>query len=160
MFDNAADPDRAASVLARYRRHPGRGHHHRPGVRRVRQAGGRVCVHPAAVGGLPGGADRAGRRDGADAVAQELGDLPLGLAQAAATIARQRLTYGQYLQRLREVPVRELLGRSPGEDYPHATAAALLLSVQATEASDPTGLAGGCSGSWRRCPRTGSPAPF
>ena len=80
--------------------------------------------------------------DGADTVAQELGDLPLGLAQAAATIGRQHLTYSTYLQRLRQVPVRELLGRGPGEDYPHATAAALLLSVQATEASDPTGLAG------------------
>jgi Tetratricopeptide repeat len=80
--------------------------------------------------------------DGADAVAQELGDLPLGLAQAAATIGSQHLTYSRYLERLRRVPVRELLGRSPGEDYPHATAAALLLSVQATEVSDPTGLAG------------------
>jgi len=80
--------------------------------------------------------------DGADAVAQELGDLPLGLAQAAATIARQHLTYSTYLERLRQVPVRELLGRGPGEDYPHATAAALLLSVQATEASDRGGLAG------------------
>ncbi len=77
-------------------------------------------------------------QDGADTVAQQLGDLPLGLAQAAATITRQHLTYPTYLQRLRQVPVRELLGRSPGEDYPHATAAALLLSVQATEASDPT----------------------
>jgi hypothetical protein len=80
--------------------------------------------------------------DGADAVAQELGDLPLGLAQAAATIARQHLPYAAYLERLHQVPVGELLGRSPGEDYPHATAAALLLSVQATEASDPSGLAG------------------
>ena len=80
--------------------------------------------------------------DGADTVAQQLGDLPLGLAQAAATIARQHLTYPKYLERLRRVPVRELLGRSPGEDYPRATAAALLLSVQATEASDPGGLAG------------------
>ena len=80
--------------------------------------------------------------DGADAVAQQLGDLPLGLAQAAATIGRQHLTYSTYLERLRQVPVWELLGRVPGEDYPHATAAALLLSVQATEASDPAGLAG------------------
>ena len=80
--------------------------------------------------------------DGADAVAQQLGDLPLGLAQAAATIGRQHLTYPAYLERLRQVPVRDLLGRGPGEDYPYATAAALLLSVQATEASDPAGLAG------------------
>ncbi|HEV3289279.1 MAG TPA: hypothetical protein VG123_09810, partial [Streptosporangiaceae bacterium] len=80
--------------------------------------------------------------DGADAVAQQLGDLPLGLAQAAATIGRQHLTYPAYLERLRQVPVRDMLGRSPGEDYPHGAAAALLLSVQATEASDPGGLAG------------------
>jgi tetratricopeptide (TPR) repeat protein len=79
--------------------------------------------------------------DGADAVAQELGDLPLGLAHAAATMGRQHLTYSKYLERLRQAPVAELLGRGPGEDYPHATAAALLLSVQATEASDPAGLA-------------------
>ena len=79
--------------------------------------------------------------DGADTVADQLGDLPLGLAQAAATISRQHLTYPQYLERLRQIPVQELLGRHPGEDYPHATAAAMLLSVQATDASDPTGLA-------------------
>jgi tetratricopeptide (TPR) repeat protein len=80
--------------------------------------------------------------DGADAVAQELGDLPLALAQAAATIRRQHLTYRQYLQRLRQVPVRASLGRAPGSDYPHATAAALLVSIQSAEDSDSTGLTG------------------
>ena len=78
--------------------------------------------------------------DGATAVADELGDLPLGLAQAAATIRRQNLDYPSYLHRLRRVPVRALLGSVPGGDYPRATAAALLLSIQATEASDPSGL--------------------
>lgn len=77
---------------------------------------------------------------GADSVARELGDLPLALAQAAATIRRQHLSYPAYLERLRQVPVRELLGRTPGSDYPHATAAALLLSVQGAEAADPAGL--------------------
>jgi len=77
---------------------------------------------------------------GADEVAHELGDLPLALAQAAATIRRQRLTYLRYLERLRQVPVRDLLGRAPGSDYPNATAAALLLAIEAAEASDPTGL--------------------
>lgn len=38
------------------------------------------------------------------------------------------------------MPVQALLGRIPGGDYPHVTAAALLLSIQATEASDPKGL--------------------
>jgi tetratricopeptide (TPR) repeat protein len=80
--------------------------------------------------------------DGAQAVAHELGDLPLALSQAAATIRRQHLTYQKYLQRLRQIPVREALGRTPGSDYPHATAAALLLSIQSAEDSDPTGLTG------------------
>ncbi len=79
---------------------------------------------------------------GADAVAGQLGDLPLALAQAAATIRGQRLTYPRYLQRLQQMPVTRLLSRWAGQDYPKATAAALLLSIQTTESSDPTGLTG------------------
>jgi hypothetical protein len=81
-------------------------------------------------------------RDGAAAVAEELGDLPLGLAQASAVIAGQRLAYREYLQRLSDVPVAQLLGRLPGDDYPRATAAALLLNVAAAEADDLSGLTG------------------
>ena len=77
---------------------------------------------------------------GAAAVAAELGDLPLGLAQAAAVIAGQHLTYREYLERLGEVPVAEILGRVRGGDYPYATAAALLLNVSAAEAGDTSGL--------------------
>jgi tetratricopeptide (TPR) repeat protein len=79
---------------------------------------------------------------GADAVAEELGDLPLGLAQAATTIRGQRLTYSKYLERLHRVPVQSMLNRVPGADYPRSTAAALLMSIEATESSDPTGLTG------------------
>jgi tetratricopeptide (TPR) repeat protein len=79
---------------------------------------------------------------GAVAVAHQLGDLPLGLAQAAATIRRQHLSYSSYLERLRRAPVQVLLGRIPGGDYPRPAAAALLLSIEATETSDPTGLTG------------------
>ena len=81
-------------------------------------------------------------RDGAAAVAEELGDLPLGLAQASAVIVGQRLAYREYLQRLSDVPVAQLLGRLPGGDYPRATAAALLLNVAAAEADDLSGLTG------------------
>ncbi len=77
---------------------------------------------------------------GADEVARELGDLPLALAQASATIRGQHLSYGQYLERLRRVPVAALLGRVPGAGYPLPLASALLLSVQAVEAADPGGL--------------------
>ena len=100
-----------------------------------------VFTRPESLGYLQA---RTGLADegGATAVADELGDLPLGLAQAAATIRRQNLDYPGYLHRLRRVPVSALLGTVPGGDYPHATAAALLLSIQATEASDPSGLTG------------------
>lgn len=84
-------------------------------------------------------AERTGLPDeeGADAVAAELGGLPLGLAQAAATIAGDKaMTYQAYLERLRHVPVADLLGRVRGGDYPHAVAAALLLNVQSAEARD------------------------
>ena len=79
---------------------------------------------------------------GAGTVARELGDLPLALAQAAATIHSQHLTYNTYLDRLRRVPVASLLQRPPGQNYPHAAAAALLLSIQATEDGEPTGATG------------------
>ena len=79
---------------------------------------------------------------GAAAVAAELNDLPLGLAQASAVIAARRMTYQEYLQRLRQVPVARLLGRLPGRNYPRATAAALLLNAAASDAEDQLGLTG------------------
>ncbi len=80
--------------------------------------------------------------DAATIVAAELGDLPLGLSQAAATIVGQHLSYQEYLERLRRVPVAVLLGQVRGGDYPNAAAAALLLNVQAAEADDSSGLVG------------------
>lgn len=58
-------------------------------------------------------AQRTGLDDEADAreVTRELGSLPLGLAQAAALIVRERLGYATYLRRLRSVPLAEYLGR-------------------------------------------------
>jgi hypothetical protein len=87
-------------------------------------------------------AARTGLEDaiGSAATAEELGDLPLGLAQAAATIRRQHLTYPAYGERLRRVPVATLLGRVPGGDYPLPVAAALLLSITAAEEDDLTEL--------------------
>jgi tetratricopeptide (TPR) repeat protein len=79
-------------------------------------------------------------QEDADSVAEAVGDLPLALSQVAATIRRRQLSYRTYLERLRSVQVRDLLGAVPGGDYPQATAAALLLSVQVTEASDASGL--------------------
>jgi hypothetical protein len=59
-------------------------------------------------------ADEAGARE----LAEELGRLPLGLAQAAALIAGQHLGYRTYLERLRAMPVRPVPGSGRGGCVP------------------------------------------
>ena len=78
--------------------------------------------------------------DGARELARELGYLPLALAQAAAVIADQHLTYGTYLDLLRSMPVGELLRPVEAGQYPRGVAAAVLLSLDAAAAADQTGL--------------------
>ena len=88
-------------------------------------------------------AERTGSADaeGARQLAAELGYLPLALAQAAAVITAQRLSYPAYLARLRALPVGEYLARTDEDPYPRAVAAAILLSLRAACDSDTTGLA-------------------
>ncbi len=83
-------------------------------------------------------ADRTGLADtaGAEAVAAELGYLPLALAQAAAVIAAQHLSYGTYLDRLWALPAEEYLVRGAGQPYPHGVVEAVLLSLNAVLAGD------------------------
>jgi tetratricopeptide (TPR) repeat protein len=73
-------------------------------------------------------------------LASELGYLPLALAQAAAVISRQRLTYHTYLSRLRSFSLDKYLTPADGEPYPRGLAEAILLSVDAIEATDRAGL--------------------
>jgi tetratricopeptide (TPR) repeat protein len=80
---------------------------------------------------------------GARELAEELGFLPLALAQAAAVIAAQHLNYPGYLARLRAVPVRDLLTRAAGEPYPHGVAEAIVLALDAAAEADPAGLCRG-----------------
>ena len=100
-----------------------------------------VFTRPESVGYLT---ERTDVNDlpGADEVSGELGDLPLALAQAAAVIKQRHWTFARYLSELGRVPVEQLLGRVSGGDYPRSAAAALLLSVQAAEDADASGLAG------------------
>jgi hypothetical protein len=79
--------------------------------------------------------ERTGRADhtGVGEVGEELGYLPLALAQAAAVIAGQRLDYSTYLRRLAEIPVADYLTRSEGDPYPRGTAEAIMLSVEAAQ---------------------------
>jgi tetratricopeptide (TPR) repeat protein len=79
----------------------------------------------------------------ADELAEELGNLPLALDQAAATMSqRPYLGYPGYLELLRSVPVDELLAAVDGSDYQRPVAAALLLSVATVERDDPESLPG------------------
>jgi len=76
-------------------------------------------------------AARTGRDDaaGAQALAEEVGQLPLALAQAAAVIAGQHLSYGTYLERLRRLPVAALLAAEEAGDYPRGVDTVVLLSL-------------------------------
>ncbi len=77
-----------------------------------------------------GQADTAGARELAAAVEF----LPLALAQAAAVIAAQHLPYATYLERLRRLPVSDLLVAEEAGDYPRGVAASVLLSLDAVRA--------------------------
>jgi hypothetical protein len=75
----------------------------------------------------------------AAALAAELGQLPLALAQAASVIAGQSLGYRAYLERLRAMPVEEPLRREVGLPSVPGIAQAVLLSLEAVRAADQTG---------------------
>ena len=76
-------------------------------------------------------AARTGQADatGAQDLATEVGRLPLALGQAAAVIAAQHLSYATYLERLRRLPVADLLAAEEAGQYPRGVAAAVLLSL-------------------------------
>ena len=76
-------------------------------------------------------AARTGQADAAGAVevADQVGRLPLALAQAAAVIAAQHLSYATYLERLARLPVADLLAPEEAGQYPRGVAAAVLLSL-------------------------------
>src|SRR5262249_55026569 len=83
-------------------------------------------------------AARTGQTDaaGIEELAAELGFLPLALAQAAAVIASQDLSYGTYLDRLRRLPAADLLAAEEAGDYPRGVAAAVLLSLDGVRAGE------------------------
>ena len=56
-------------------------------------------------------------------------------------IAAQHLGYGTYLERLRGMPVDELLRPVDAGRYPRGLAAAVLLSLEAVRAGDDPGCA-------------------
>jgi hypothetical protein len=89
-------------------------------------------------------AARTGQADaaGAQELAAELGCLPLALAQAAAVMASQHLSYGTYLERLRRLPVGDFLAAEEAGHYPQGVAAAVLFSLDTVRAGDQGGACG------------------
>jgi Tetratricopeptide repeat/Domain of unknown function (DUF4062)/NB-ARC domain len=142
VFDNVTDPDLVqpflpAGGLARVVLTSNQ--------RAVANLGGGVPVEVFTEGqALTFLADRTGLADtaGAREVAEELGRLPLALAQAAAVITAQHLSYGTYLDRLRTHSVARMLPPVAAGQYPQGVAAAVLMSLEAVRAGDDTGTCG------------------
>ncbi|WP_157554971.1 hypothetical protein [Nocardia crassostreae] len=79
---------------------------------------------------------------GAEAVAEELGDLPLALASAAAMIDSRGLRYDEYRELLRDSAVADFMPLRDAQEYPHSTAAALVLDLRTVVGDEPTTLRG------------------
>ncbi|SEC32473.1 Tetratricopeptide repeat-containing protein [Streptomyces melanosporofaciens] len=74
--------------------------------------------------------------NGAAQVAEELGYLPLALAQAAWLITIRGYTYREYLNQVRSAPIFHTLSAARGDSYPLSTAQTILLSVEQAESSE------------------------
>jgi hypothetical protein len=79
------------------------------------------------------------RLDQAKALAQALGDLPLGLAQAIGLLAETGMTVSEYLTELEGHTV-ELLAEGRGGSYPVSLAAAIETTLARLGPQDPAGL--------------------
>lgn len=73
----------------------------------------------------------------ADRLAEALGDLPLGVAQAAGTIAETGMTIAEYEAAL-AAKASQVLAESPPPTYPVPLAAAIQISADRLTAEDPT----------------------
>jgi hypothetical protein len=75
----------------------------------------------------------------ADRLAEALGDLPLGLAQAAGLLSETVMTAGEYVEELNE-HAAELLAEAPPAGYPASLAAAIGLSLNRLRTENPAAL--------------------
>ena len=67
--------------------------------------------------------------EAADAVARRLGDLPLAVAQAAATASEQEWTLKRYLKRLEKYSSKQTIHPVPGDSYTRDVSSALRMAV-------------------------------
>lgn len=70
--------------------------------------------------------------DAADTLARCLGDLPLALAQAAATALNEDWTLTQYLRLLKKYRSEQVIRSIPGDEYPHDVYGALRMAIRGT----------------------------
>ena len=68
--------------------------------------------------------------EAANGIAGALGDLPVAVAQAAATAGRDRYDLAAYLDMLKRTTLEEGVRRREGDEYPRAVSAALRLALQ------------------------------
>ena len=69
-------------------------------------------------------------REAADRIADALGDLPVAIAQAAATAQQGGYALSGYLDRLSHHPLESNMSRLEGDDYPDAVGVALLMAYE------------------------------
>ncbi|WP_278698513.1 tetratricopeptide repeat protein, partial [Actinomyces oris] len=69
-------------------------------------------------------------RDAADQIAEALGDLPVAVAQAAATAKSGQYSLSNYLERLSNHPLESSISRLEGDDYPDAVGVALFMAYE------------------------------
>ena len=69
-------------------------------------------------------------REAADRIADALGDLPVAIAQAAATAQQGGYALSGYLDRLSRHPLESNMSRLEGDDYPDAVGVALLMAYE------------------------------
>jgi hypothetical protein len=77
-----------------------------------------------------------------DALAGDVSDLPIALAQASAFILNERIAVVAYRQRLAEARLSDVLVADDGDEHERAVAATLLLNLQRADQLDPGGAAG------------------
>ena len=74
---------------------------------------------------------RSDDHDAADALAERLGDLPLAIAQAAATARHNDLSLARYLKRLKSRGEELVIRPIPGDEYTDDVAMVLWMAVEA-----------------------------
>ncbi|WP_136193439.1 tetratricopeptide repeat protein [Actinomyces procaprae] len=66
----------------------------------------------------------------ADAIAEHLGDLPLAISQAAASIKYEGWSLGEYLLRLSQAKLEDAVPKLDGDLYPEGVAFALWMAIE------------------------------